>query len=80
MLKKAGYDNLKCICFNPNDAVEIDGLNIRKQAPYFLINIADKSVLSKAHKKLLKTKYFSKMNKEYLDYLHVKEEQIRRDK
>ena len=80
LLKKAGYDNLKCICFNPNDAVEIDGLNVRKQAPYFLINIADKSVLSKAHKKLLKTKYFSKMNKEYLDYLHVKEEQIRRNK
>ena len=79
-MKKAGYKNLKCICFNPNDAVEIDGLNIRQHAPYFLINIADKSVLGKAHKKLLNTKYFDNMNKQYLDYLHVKEKQIRRKK
>ena len=79
-IKRAGHKNLKCICFNPNDTVGIDGLNIRSHAPYFLINIADKSVLSAAHKKLLKTKYFDKMNKEYLDYLHVKEEQLRRKK
>ena len=80
LLKKSGYDNLKCICFNPNDGVNINGLNIRSHAPYFLINIADKSVLSTAHKKLLNTKYFDRMNKEYLDYLHVKEEQLRRKK
>ena len=79
-IKKAGYKNLKCICFNPNDAVEIDGFNVRSHAPYFLINIADKSVLGKAHKKLLNTKYFDKMKKEYLDYLQVKEKQIRRKK
>jgi hypothetical protein len=29
---------------------------------------------------MLKTKYFDKMNKEYLDFLHVKEEQIGRKK
>ena len=80
LLKRSGYDQLKCICFNPNDYVSIDDLNIRSHAPYFLINIADKSVLSIAHKKLLKTKYFDKMNKEYLDYLHVKEEQLKRKK
>jgi len=79
-LKNAGYDNLKCICFNPKDTVQIESFSIRQHAPYFLINIADKSVLSVAHKKLLKTKYFDKMNKEYLDYLHVKEEQLRRNK
>jgi len=79
-MKKAGYNNLKCICFNPNDSVEIEGFSIRKSAPYFLINIADKSVLSKAHKKLLNTKYFDNMSKEYLDYLHVNEKQLRRNK
>lgn len=79
-LRKAGHTNLKCICFNPNDAVEIDGFNARRHAPYFLINIAQKDVLAKAHKKLLKTKYFDKMNKEYLDYLHIKEKQLRRNK
>lgn len=73
LLKKNGYGNLKCICFNPNDTVNIDGFNARSQCPYFLINIADRSVLSRAHKSLLKTKYFDRMNKEYLDYLYVKE-------
>ena len=80
LLKKSGYDHLKCICFNPKDCVEVEGFNIRKHAPYFLINIANRDVLSKAHKNLLKTQYFSKMDKKYLDYLHVKEEQIRRNK
>lgn len=78
MIKKAGYDNLKCICFNPNDSVEINGFSPRQYSPYFLINIANRDVLSKAHKKLLSTKYFDNMEKEYLDYLHVKEEHLRR--
>lgn len=72
LLRNAGYDSLKCICLNPNDNHNIEGFNVRKNAPYFLINIADKRVLSKAHKSLLNTKYFNKMNKEYLDYLHIK--------
>tara|TARA_Y100000592_G_scaffold15311_1_gene22295 strand:- start:3452 stop:3982 length:531 start_codon:yes stop_codon:yes gene_type:complete len=80
IIKKAGYDNLKCICFNPNDSVDIDGFNVRQYAPYFLINIANRDILSKAHKKLLSTKYFDNMEKEYLDYLHVKEEHLRRNK
>jgi len=80
MLKNAGYDKLKCICTNPNESYHVEGFSIRQHAPYFLINIVNKNVLSKTHKKLLKTKYFDKMNKEYLDYLHVKEEQLRRKK
>ena len=72
-IKKAGYENLKCICFNPNDVVSVDGFNARAYAPYFLINIARKDALHKAHKRLLNSKYFDKMNKEYLDYLFVKE-------
>lgn len=80
LLKKNGYPNLKCICFNPNDTVNIDNFNIRSQSPYFLINIAERSVLSKAHKSLLKTKYFDKMNKEYLDYLYVKEKKLKEEK
>ena len=79
-MKKAGYDELKCICFNPNDSVNVEGFNIRQYAPYFLINIANKNVLAKAHKKILSTKYFDNMEKEYLDYLHVKEEHLRRNK
>ena len=70
-IKKAGYENLKCICFNPNDVVAIDGFNVRQHAPYFLINIAKKDVLHKAHNRLMNTKYFDNMNQEYLDYLFV---------
>ena len=53
------------------DKLEIDGFNARSHAPYFLINIANKKVLAKAHKSLLKTKYFDKMNDYYLKYLHA---------
>jgi hypothetical protein len=69
-MKENGYGHLKCICFNPNDKVEIDGFNARGHAPYFLINIATREALDKAHKVLSKTKYYDNMNKKYLKYLH----------
>jgi|TARA_R100000426_G_C4803122_1_gene103378 hypothetical protein len=71
-LKDNNYGHLKCICFNPNDTLEIDGFNPRKHAPYFLINIAERKVLTQAHDKLTKTKYYDKMDKRYLEYLGVK--------
>ena len=69
-MKENGYGHLKCICFNPNDKIEIDGFNARSHAPYFLINIATREALNKAHKTLAKTKYYDNMNKRYLKYLH----------
>ena len=69
-MKENGYGHLKCICFNPNDKIEIDGFNARSHAPYFLINIATREALAKAHKTLAKTKYYDNMNKRYLKYLH----------
>ena len=75
-LRTNGYKHLKCICFNPNDRLHINGFNARSNAPYFLINIAKSSVLSKAHRNLLKTKYFQNMNENYLKYLKVKKEEI----
>jgi hypothetical protein len=62
---------LKCICFNPNDTKEVAGFNPRKDAPYFLINIASKKVLGKAHKSLLGTKYFQNFEEEYLKFLKI---------
>jgi len=76
MLQENGYEHLTCICFNPNDKLNVNGFNPRSQAPYFLINIAQASVLNKAHANLIKTKYFDKMNDRYLKYLKVKKEQI----
>jgi len=69
-MKDNGYGHLKCICFNPNDEVDIDGFNARSHAPYFLINIATRKALDKAHKTLAKTKYYDNMNQKYLKYLH----------
>ena len=70
-LRTNGFGHLKCICFNPNDTQEVAGFNPRKDAPYFLINIASKEVLAKAHKSLLGTKYFDNFEKEYLKYLKI---------
>jgi len=69
-MKENGLGRYKCICFNPNDKLEIDGFNARSHAPYFLINIATREALNKAHKTLSKTKYYDTMNKRYLKYLH----------
>jgi hypothetical protein len=76
MLSKNGYKHLKCICFNPNDKLNINGFNARSLAPYFLINIAKASVLSESHNMIMKTKYFDNMGKKYLKHLHVKKEEI----
>ena len=69
-MKENGLGRYKCICFNPNDELDIDGFNARGHAPYFLINIATREALDKAHKVLSKTKYYDNMNKKYLKYLH----------
>ena len=72
-MKENGYSHLKCICFNPNDELDINGFNARSHAPYFLINIATRKVLDAAHKVLSKTKYYDNMNNRYLKYLHMEE-------
>ena len=78
-LRTSGYEHLKCICFNPNDTKEVAGFNPRKDAPYFLINIASRKVLAKAHKSLLGTKYFKNFGVDYLKYLKVKEKDLKKD-
>ena len=72
-LRAMGASKYKCICFNPNDeATEIDGFNPRAEAPYFLINIASRDELSKAHKTLRKTQYYDRLNDTYLKFLKIK--------
>ncbi len=73
LLRTSGAKDYKCICFNPNDKdTVIEGFNPRAHAPYFLINIASRDELSKAHKTLMKSKYFDKLNDAYLKFLKVK--------
>jgi len=72
LLKKNGYSQYKIICFNPNDEVtEIDGYNPRSFAPAFLINIAHKDELAKAHRTIQKSKYFNRMSDVYKKYLKL---------
>ena len=77
VLKQSGHKDLKCICTNPSETYDADGFNVRQHAPYFLINIANKHVLHKAHNRMLNTKYFDKMSEEYLDYLRVEKKRRR---
>ena len=73
LLKQQGLDNYKNICFNPNDEVDIDGYNPRSLSPYFMVNIADKKVLSKAHRALKKTDYYDRLPDKYRKFLNLKE-------
>ncbi len=73
ILKRLGLKDYKCICFNPNDEVEVQGYNPRSEAPYFMINVAHKKALNDAHKSLRKTKYYDNLNKEYREFLKINE-------
>tara|TARA_R100000231_G_scaffold139518_2_gene121063 strand:+ start:1872 stop:2384 length:513 start_codon:yes stop_codon:yes gene_type:complete len=73
LLRKVGAKDYKCICFNPNDKdTEVDGFNPRAHAPYFLINIASKDELHKAHKTLKKSKYYDRLDNTYRKFLKMK--------
>jgi len=73
LLSQRGLTDYKNICFNPNDDVDIEGYNPRSLAPYFMVNIADKKVLSKAHRALKKTNYYDKLPDRYRKFLNLKE-------
>ena len=70
-IKYKGYKDIKTICFNPNDSVSINGFNPRGKAPYFLINIAGREDLHKAHKSLTKTSYYDNMDVKYKSFLKI---------
>ena len=73
LLKDRGAENYKSICFNPNDEVAVEEFNPRSLAPHFMVNIADKKVLSKAHRALKKTNYYDKLPDNYRKFLNLKE-------
>ena len=73
LLSERGMTDYKNICFNPNDDVDIEGYNPRSLAPYFMVNIANKRVLSKAHRGLKKTNYYDKLPDKYRKFLNLKD-------
>tara|TARA_B100000287_G_scaffold381172_1_gene385350 strand:+ start:1154 stop:1681 length:528 start_codon:yes stop_codon:yes gene_type:complete len=76
-LLKQHFKQYKVIIVNPNDKFNVQGFNPRSLAPCILIVVTDRKKLSKAHKKMLKSKYFTNFNDDYLKYLHVKKEDIK---
>ena len=73
LLSERGMTDYKNICFNPNDDVDIEGYNPRSHAPHFMVNIANKRVLSKAHRGLKKTNYYDKLPRKYRKFLNLKD-------
>jgi hypothetical protein len=72
VIEECKLGNVKALCFNPNDQLEVEGYNARSKAPYFLINMAYTDDLSKAHRSLKQTKYYDKIPHDYTSYLGVK--------
>lgn len=72
VLEETGNHNVLALCFNPNDDLEIEGYNPRSKAPCFLINMAYKDHLSKSHRALQNSDYYTKFPDTYKKYLNVK--------
>ena len=65
------HTDYKALCFSPYEEWSAGGEETRKKSPYFLINVAERKELNKAHKSLIKTKYFKKFNDEEIKKLKV---------
>ena len=77
LVNRNKMSHLKVICANPSDKLQVQGFNPRAAAPCFLITITNKKHLQDSHRKMLKSDYFINFEKEYLDYLHIKEHQLK---
>jgi len=65
------HTDYKALCFSPYEEWSAGGEETRKKSPYFLINVATRKELDKAHKGLIKTKYFDKFNDKEIKKLKV---------
>ena len=65
------HTDYKALCFSPYEEWSAGGEETRKKSPYFLINVAERKELDKAHKGLLKTKYFEKFDDKEIKKLKV---------
>ena len=65
-LRENGMGDIKILLFSPFEDFNITGINTRKQAPCMLYNLATREDLSKAQKKLQKTKwYYNLLTEDY---------------
>ena len=71
LLKEFGIKKWKVLCINPNDELDVGGLNVRSLSPCFLILVNPKQQVNDAHKLMLDTKYYDNMSEKYKKYLNV---------
>ena len=69
MMTRSGLSDYRVICFNPEQDLKAGKLNVRGKSPFFLINVAKKDILAKAHKSLEKTDYYNNFSESYLKYI-----------
>jgi len=72
VLKYSDLEKWKALCINPNDKLDVDGLNVRSLSPCFLVLINNKKDIYYAHKSMQNTKYYDKMSVKYKKYLGIK--------
>ena len=71
-LKENNMGDVKILCFSPFEDFNISGVDTRKSAPCMLYNLAKREDLTKAGKKLLKTKCYDNLLTEDFKRLNIK--------
>ena len=69
--KNPQTDYLKSLVISPYEPFELAGVETRSGAPYFLIDVGPTKQFGKAHKDLVKTKYFDNFTEEDLKKMKV---------
>ena len=71
-LRENCMGDIKILLFSPFEDFKIGGVDTRKQAPCMLYNLATREDLSKAGKKLQKTKWYDNLLTEDFKRLNIK--------
>ena len=71
-IKEHNMEHIKLLVFNPFEDFKVGGLQTRKKAPCILYNLAKRSDLSEAQKKLKKTKWYDNLLTEDFKQLNIK--------
>ena len=67
------FSDYKSLCFSPwEDFTAGGGVYTRRKSPYFMINVASRQHLSKSHKQLQKSSYFTNFTDDEKKRLKVK--------
>jgi|TARA_Y100000004_G_C8837962_1_gene379200 hypothetical protein len=71
-LRENKMGDVKILCFSPFEDFNISGVDTRKMAPCMLYNLAKRKDLTKAGKKLYKTKWYDNLLSKDFKKLNIK--------